>query len=83
MLRALLRFYKNWALPISMVMGVVLYFVYTSLPFLKGTSHLVNSAHISSVEDDVLMVHSMAILISRRRKKECLEKLAMMLGGVG
>ena len=27
-----------------MVMGVVLYFVYTSLPFLKGTSHLVNSA---------------------------------------
>ena len=44
MLRALLRFYKNWALPISMVMGVVLYFVYTSLPFLRGTSHLVNSA---------------------------------------
>ena len=27
-----------------MVMGVVLYFVYTSLPFLRGTSHLVNSA---------------------------------------
>ena len=27
-----------------MVMGVVLYFVYTSLPFLEGTSHLVNSA---------------------------------------
>ena len=44
MLRTILRFYKNWALPISMVMGVVLYFVYTSLPFLKGTSHLVNSA---------------------------------------
>lgn len=44
MLKALLRFYKNWALPISMAMGVVLYFVYTSLPFLKGTSHLVNQA---------------------------------------
>ena len=44
MLRTLLRFYKNWALPISMVMGVVLYFVYTSLPFLRGTSHLANSA---------------------------------------
>ena len=42
MLKAILRFYKNWALPISMVMGVVLYFVYTSLPFLKGTSHAVN-----------------------------------------
>ena len=42
MLKSILRFYKNWALPISMVMGVVLYFVYTSLPFLKGTSHAVN-----------------------------------------
>ena len=44
MLRTLLRFYKTWALPISMVMGVVLYFVYTSLPYLRGTRHLVNSA---------------------------------------
>ena len=42
MLKSFLRFYKNWALPISMVMGVVLYFVYTSLPFLKGASHMVN-----------------------------------------
>lgn len=44
MLRTLLRFYKNWALPISMVMGVVLYFVYISLPFLKGTNQMVNQA---------------------------------------
>ena len=42
MLRTLIRFYKNWALPISMTMGVVLYFVYTSLPFLEGTSHVAN-----------------------------------------
>ena len=42
MLRTILRFYKNWALPISLVMGVVLYFVYTSVPFLKGTSYVVN-----------------------------------------
>ena len=42
MLRTILRFYKNWALPISMVMGVVLYFVYTNVPFLRGTSHVVN-----------------------------------------
>ena len=42
MLKSFLRFYKNWALPISMVMGVVLYFVYTSLPFLKGTSYMIN-----------------------------------------
>ncbi len=44
MLRTLLRFYKNWALPISMLMGVVLYFVYTGLPFLEGTSRFVNKA---------------------------------------
>lgn len=44
MLKTLLRFYKNWALPISMAMGVVLYFVYTSIPLLKGTSHMVNQA---------------------------------------
>lgn len=37
MLKRILRFYKNWALPISMLMGVVLYFIYTSLPFLRGT----------------------------------------------
>ena len=42
MLTSLLRFYKNWALPISMAMGVVLYFVYTSLSFLEGTAHIVN-----------------------------------------
>ena len=42
MLKTLLLFYKNWALPISMAMGVVLYFVYTSLPFLEGTAHIAN-----------------------------------------
>ena len=44
MLRLLLRFYKNWALPISMLMGVVLYFVYSSLPLPEGTGRIVNSA---------------------------------------
>lgn len=44
MLKRILRFYKNWALPISMLMGVVLYFVYTSIPFLRSTSHLANKA---------------------------------------
>ena len=42
MLKAILRFYKNWALPISMMMGMVAYFVYTSLPFLEGTAHIAN-----------------------------------------
>ncbi len=52
--------------------------------FLRVTpSHLVNCVHISSVGDDVLTVHGTVIPISRRRKKECLEKLAMALGGVG
>ncbi len=52
--------------------------------FLRVTpSHLVNSAYISSVEEDTLTVHGTAIPISRRRKKECLERLAMIMGGVG
>lgn len=42
MLKTVLRFYKNWALPISMAMGVVLYFLYTSLPFLEGSRHAAN-----------------------------------------
>ena len=42
MLSLLLRFYKNWALPISMLLGVILYFVYTSIPCLRGTRHAVN-----------------------------------------
>ena len=42
MLKTLLRFYKNWALPISMAMGVMLYFVYTWLPLPEGTGHVAN-----------------------------------------
>ena len=52
--------------------------------FLRVTpSHLVNSAYISAVSEDTLTVHGVEIPISRRRKKECLEKLAMAMGGVG
>ena len=40
----LLRFYKNWALPISMLMGVLLYFIYVSIPFLANTKDFVNRA---------------------------------------
>lgn len=42
MLKSLLRFYKNWALPISMLLGVVVYFIYTNLPFLEGTAPIAN-----------------------------------------
>ena len=46
-------------------------------------SHLVNCAYISSVAEDTLVVHGDVIPLSRRRRKECMEKLAMVLGGVG
>lgn len=52
--------------------------------FIKVTpSHLVNCAHISSVQDDALVVNGVRLPISRRRRKECLEKMAAILGGVG
>lgn len=38
----LLRFYKNWALPISMTMGVVLYLIYAALPLPAGTGIIVS-----------------------------------------
>ena len=28
---------KNWTLPIAMLMGIVLYFVYVNIPFLEPT----------------------------------------------
>ena len=52
--------------------------------FIKVTpSHLVNCAHISSVQDDSLTVNGIRLPISRRRRKECLEKMAALLGGAG
>ena len=39
----LLRFYKNWALPISMVTGVIAYLLYAALPLPAGTGALVGS----------------------------------------
>ena len=35
------RFIKDWTLPISMLMGVVLYFVYVNIPFLAPTKPFV------------------------------------------
>lgn len=45
-------------------------------------SHLVNCRLISSVQDDSLVVNGVKLPISRRRRKECLEKMAEILGGV-
>lgn len=36
-MKRLLRFYKNWALPISMVLGVLSYFLYAALPLPNAT----------------------------------------------
>ena len=41
-MKTLLRFYKNWALPISMVAGVVAYLLYSVLPLPAGTGFWVN-----------------------------------------
>lgn len=38
----LIRFIKNWTLPISMILGAVGYFVYTGIPFLLPTRPFVN-----------------------------------------
>lgn len=45
-------------------------------------SHLVNCSQVSAVMDDCLVVKGVQIPISRRRRKECLEKMAAILGGV-
>lgn len=35
---------KNWTLPIAMLMGIVLYFVYVNIPFLEPTKSYVEHA---------------------------------------
>ena len=50
--------------------------------FLKvSPSHLVSCDHITSVAEDHMTVGGNRIPISRRRRKECLEKMAELLGG--
>ncbi len=40
----IIRFIKNWTLPIAMALGVVLYFVYVNIPFLEPTKPFVEHA---------------------------------------
>ncbi len=50
--------------------------------FIKPSpSYLVNCTHIASIGKDSLEVNGDAVPISRRRRKECLEKLAKVIGG--
>lgn len=44
-------------------------------------SHLVNCSMITSVQDDSLFLGTTQLPISRRRRKECLEKMAGIFGG--
>lgn len=44
-------------------------------------SHLVNCAMITSVQDDSLLLNDIRLPISRRRRKECMEKMAAIFGG--
>ena len=43
LLKTLLRFYKNWALPISMAMGVIVYFICANTPFLCHHATSINA----------------------------------------
>ena len=50
--------------------------------FIRVTpSHLVNCDYISSLTDDAIIVSGVLLPVSRRRRKECLEKMAVLLGG--
>jgi len=44
-------------------------------------SYLVNGEHVTSFEADTLTVHGEKLPVSRRRRKECFEKLAILMGG--
>ena len=44
-------------------------------------SHLVNCDHIASLTEDSIIVNGTRLPVSRRRRKECLEKMAALLGG--
>lgn len=41
-MNTLVRFYKNWALPISMILGVLSYLLYATLPLPEGTGSIVS-----------------------------------------
>ena len=50
--------------------------------FFRATqSHLVNCDQVSSLAEDSLTAGGAVVPVSRRRRKECLEKMASLLGG--
>ena len=50
--------------------------------FIKiSKSHIVNCAYITDIGDDTISVFGERLPLTRRRKKECLEKIAKVVGG--
>ena len=51
--------------------------------FIRTTpAYLVNIRHIGRIDENTLTVHGERVPISRRRRKECLEQIAGVVGGV-
>lgn len=43
-LSPVIRFVKNWTLPLAIVSGIIAYFIYVNIPALNGTHEFVNNA---------------------------------------
>ena len=50
--------------------------------FKTGKSHLVNCLYIKEIGDNTLTVGGNILPLARRRRKECLEKMAAAMGGM-
>ena len=50
--------------------------------FKTGKSHLVNCLYITEVGDGTLSAGGCTLPLARRRRKECLEKMAAVMGGM-
>lgn len=64
----LLRFYKNWALPISMVLGALSYLLYTVLPLPEGTGAFMS--RIISILQPALIFGMLFITFCKLRPTE-------------
>ena len=81
---SLLRFYKNWALPISMAMGVLLYLLYAALPLPAGTGVVVGK--VIGVLQPMLIFAMLFVTfckLSPRDLKPCRWHLWLLLIQVG
>lgn len=64
----LLRFYKNWALPISMVLGALSYLIYAALPLPEGTGAFMSRA--ISILQPALIFGMLFLTFSKLRPTE-------------